>query len=158
MIEIERKFLVKDDSWRKEATHSIEIFQGYFHLAGEGAVRVRIIGEDANLNIKGKADGIARKEFEYKIPVCEAKELLELFCKDRTVAKTRYFVPAKEGLVWEIDEYHGPFQGHFTAELEIPTPDFSFESPLWLGDEKSDDHRFANAALALAQKWPENDK
>lgn len=155
MIEIERKFLVKDDSWRKDATRSTEILQGYFALASSGSVRVRIIGDSANLNIKGKADGISRKEYEYAIPVEEAKELLTLFCQGRTVAKTRYFVPSAEGLVWEIDEYHGPFEGNFTAELEIPTPDFPYVRPSWLGAEKSDDHRFANVALAYSQAWPE---
>ncbi len=154
MIEIERKFLVKNDAWRKDATSSTEILQGYFDLASSGSLRVRIIGDSANLNIKGKAEGIARKEFEYPIPVEEAKELLALFCKDRTIAKTRYFVPSAEGLVWEIDEYHGPFEGHYTAELEIPAQDFAFLRPDWLGEEKSNDHRFANAALAYAQTWP----
>ena len=157
MIEIERKFLVKNDGWRSKATHSLEITQGYFAMAGAGtgAVRIRIIGDAANLNIKGRAEGIARKEFEYPIPVEEAREMLALFCKDRMVVKTRYFVPSNEGLTWEIDEYHGAFEGHYTAELEIPRDDFPFQEPDWLGDEKSGDHRFANAALAQSQRWPE---
>ncbi len=155
-VERERKFLVKDDSWRSQARRSVEILQGYFPMAGGGSFRVRIIGEQANLNLKGKAQGMSRREFEYPIPVEDARELLALFCQNRMVAKTRYFVPAAEpGCQWEIDAYHGPLEGHFTAELEVPREDFPFVRPPWLGEEKTLDGRFANAALAQAGRWPE---
>lgn len=156
MIEIERKFLVEDGAWRSQVTRSVEIVQGYFQRAGNASVRIRVIGDSANLNIKGRVVGCARKEFEYPIPVAEAQEMLRLFCAGRVVAKTRHFVPAAEpGLQWEIDEYHGPFEGHFTAELEIPSEDFVFQRPEWLGEEKTADRRFGNGWLAAAQCWPE---
>ena len=153
-MERERKFLVRDDSWRTQAVGRMEILQGYFDVAGGGSFRVRIAGDQANLNLKGPARGMCRREFEYPIPVEEARELLALFCQGRTVAKTRHFVPAGEGLQWEIDEYHGPLEGHFTAELEVPREEQPFSRPPWLGEEKTLDPRYANAALARAGKWP----
>ncbi len=155
-VEIERKFLVQGDAWRKQATSSVEILQGYFDVHGGPSVRVRIFGDRANLNIKGKAQGASRQEFEYPIPVEDARAMLRDLCPTRQVAKTRYFVPAaEEGLQWEIDVYHGTLEGHATAELEIPQEDFAFQRPEWLGEDKTADHRFSNAALASAGKWPE---
>ncbi len=155
-VEIERKFLVRGEGWRAQATSSVEILQGYFDVRGGPSVRVRIIGECANLNLKGRAQGASRLEFEYPIPLEDARSMLRELCPDRQVAKTRYFVPAAEqGLQWEVDVYHGVFEGHATAEMEIPREDFPFQRPPWLGEEKTDDHRFSNAALAAAGKWPE---
>lgn len=155
-VEIERKFLVQGDGWRDQATSSVEILQGYFDVRGGPAVRVRVAGERANLNIKGRARGASRQEFEYPIPVEDARAMLQELCPGRQVAKTRYFVPAAEpGLRWEIDVYHGALEGHATAELEIPREDYPFQRPEWLGEDKTYDHRFSNAALAAAGKWPE---
>ncbi|MBP5300659.1 MAG: CYTH domain-containing protein [Victivallales bacterium] len=135
---------------------SFPIVQGYFSGQGEASVRVRISGDSkANLNIKSNTVGIKRLEYEYPVPVEEARELLENFCGGRVVRKTRHVVPAGNGLVWEIDEYHGPFAGHFTAEIEVPGEETAFERPEWLGRERTGDPRFTNAALALAQRWPD---
>lgn len=159
ITEIERKFLVKNDDWRSQATANVHILQGYFKRGGAdyASVRIRIIGEKALLTIKGNVVGCSRREFEYEISVTDAEEMLKLFCLGRTVEKIRYFVPAaEEGLNWEIDEYLGPFAGHFTAELEIPSEDFEFQKPIWLGDEKTSDRRYTNASLAMSQHWPED--
>lgn len=158
MIEIERKFLLRDgdQSWRGQAVRSCRIVQGYFESAGRASVRVRVTAEKAVLTIKGPANGCARSEFEYVIPPGDANMMLMQFCGPRTISKTRYFVPAAEaGLTWEIDEYHGALEGGLNAELEIPSADFEFQRPQWLGREVTDDWRYANAALALAQRWPE---
>jgi adenylate cyclase len=159
MLEIERKFEVSGntDDWRRQVVKSFSIVQGYFENHGAASVRVRIGGDTtANLNIKDNSVGISRAEYEYPVPIEEAREMLSRFCDGRIVEKTRHLVPADEaGLCWEIDEYHGPFEGHFTAELEIPTEDFIFQRPAWLGIERTGDPRFTNAALAATQCWPE---
>ena len=161
MLEIERKFEVGSDqaTWRSQVVRSFPIVQGYFADAGQGgaSVRVRISGEDkANLNIKSNDAGICRLEYEYPIPVEDACEMLRDFCRGRVIEKTRHVVAAAEtGLCWEIDEYHGAFAGHFTAEIEIPSADFDFVRPEWLGVERTGDPRFTNAALAQSQRWPE---
>ena len=159
MLEIERKFEVpaEQDGWRMQVVKSFSIVQGYFENHGRASVRVRIVGDStANLNIKDNSVGISRAEYEYPVPIEDAREMLRRFCNGRIVEKTRHLVPAAEaGLYWEIDEYHGPFEGHFTAELEIPTEDFSFQRPAWLGVERTGNPRFTNAALAVTQCWPQ---
>ena len=159
MLEIERKFLIspQDDSWRREVIKSYPIFQGYFKNGGAEAasVRIRITGDKGNLNIKGPG-GIGRAEYSYSIPLSDAQDMMERFCGDRVVKKTRYLVPAAEkGLTWEIDEYHGAFAGHYTAELEIPSEDTPFTKPAWLGREVTGQAQYLNAALANAQRWPD---
>jgi adenylate cyclase len=159
MLEIEHKFLLKKDSaarWKPLAIRQSELYQGYFASNGDGSIRVRIADTQAFLAIKGKASGIARTEFDYPIPLDDAKALLAEFCVGRTIAKTRYFVPAVEaGLTWEIDEYHGALEGNYNAELEVPSEDFPFVRPEWLAQEVTNDHRYTNAALALSQRWPD---
>ncbi len=158
MMEIERKFLVEPtvDGWREAATRKFHIRQGYFEGAGEASVRVRITDDAAYLTIKGAGSGLCRPEFQYRIPVADAETMMDNFCKGRVINKWRYLVPAAEsGLVWEIDEYLGMLEGHFTAELEIPSPDFAFTRPDWLGEELTGDPRYLNASLALAQRWPD---
>lgn len=157
MIEIERKFLIKagDDSWRKEVVRKMEIVQGYIARGG-ATVRIRIQDQQGILCLKGRSPGLTRREFEYPVPVEDARIMLNELCQGRIVAKTRHIVPAAEpGLVWEIDEYHGPFEGHYTAELEIPTENTPYQRPDWLGQEVSLDRRFRNASLADTQLWPE---
>ena len=158
MLEIEHKFLLKPDSaalWKPLAIKQSEILQGYFVSGSDSSIRVRITDGNAFLTIKGKANGIARSEFNYQIPLDDARAMLKEFCSGRTIAKTRYFVPAEEtGLTWEIDEYHGALEGHYNAELEVPSPDFPFKRPEWLAQEVTTDSRYTNAALALNQQWP----
>ncbi len=159
MLEIEHKFLLKagDESWRAQAVRHVEVVQGYL-ATGKTTVRVRLQSDkpDGILCIKGEEAGLARQEFEYRIPASEARAMLDGLCDGRTVAKTRFYMPAEEeGLVWEIDAYHGPFEGHYTAELEVPSAETPFQRPSWLGREVSDDLRYRNAALAAAQRWPD---
>lgn len=144
--EIERKFLLADDSWRASGPERVRMVQGY--LAGGAnspTVRVRIAGEEAFLTIKGKAaaDGISRSEFEYPIPLGDAENMLRTLCGTRIVEKIRYYCGR-----WEIDEYLGLNAGLFTAEIELETPDEAFERPAWLGREVSFESAYSNGALS----------
>ena len=152
-IEIERKFLLKDSSWKDQVTtlpRSLE--QGYFLRAQGGpTVRVRIADDEAFLTIKGRAkgaEGLERSEFEYAIPLEDARMMLAELCQERVVKKLRYYLPAGNGLVWEIDEYLELNAGLFTAEIELPDPETPFEKPDWLGEEVSGDKRYSNGALS----------
>lgn len=152
-IEIERKFLLKDQSWRDQVTSLPRtLIQGYFPRPSGGAtVRVRVADDHAFLTIKGRARGeeqLKRSEFEYEIPVADALAMLEEFCGSRVVKKLRYVLPADNGLFWEIDEYLENNEGLFTAEIELPDTAFSFEAPQWLGDEVSGDSRYSNGSLS----------
>jgi adenylate cyclase len=146
-LEIERKFLVRDDSWRRAVTRSLPMRQGY--LGGEGgaaSVRVRLEGDAARLNIKASVVGSARAEFEYPLPPADARALLEM-CVG-VLQKTRHFVP-HAGMTWEVDEFIGANAGLVVAEIELPAPDHVFAHPAWLGREVTDDRRYYNHHLAL---------
>jgi adenylate cyclase len=143
-IEIERKFLLRDASWRDAADAGTRFVQGY--LGGDQcSVRVRREGDEARLNIKSLALGATRQEFEYAIPVADAEALLGSFCAKR-VEKIRYLVD-HAGKRWEIDEFLGDNAGLVVAEIELDREDEPFERPPWLGDEVTDDTRYYNINL-----------
>ena len=148
-VEIERKFLISSDEWRKDVSSSIPMVQGY--LGGRNStIRVRKSSEGAFLTIKGKASGLVRSEFEYPIPDGDASEILSSLCVDFPVEKIRHIIPAGNGLCWEIDEYLKENHGLFTAEIELPSPDTPFEKPAWLGEEISENKNYTNRSLSRA--------
>jgi len=154
-MEIERKFLVNGDGWRAVAGAGQLCKQGYISSGeGEVTVRVRQIGEKGYLTLKGMAKGISRPEIEYEIPVDEAKFMLQNFCGDRIVSKTRYLAEI-EGHLWEIDEFSGQNQGLIVAEIELETETTNFSKPDWLGKDVSQDWHYTNASLAVNSysKW-----
>ena len=144
-IEIERKFLVKNNQWRAGAIGT-ELRQGYLARDPERAVRVRISSDRAWINIKGPTQGTSRPEFEYEIPLADAGELLALSI-DPPIEKTRYVIE-HEGHRWELDEFHGANAGLLVAEVELITEDATFPLPPWAGEEVSDDPRYFNASLS----------
>lgn len=146
-VEIERKFLVRDDGWRLSVKGSRHYKQGYLAIDGGTTVRVRTDGDRAWLTIKGRGEGIVRPEFEYEIPVAEAAALLAL-CRGRLVGKTRHLVHAG-GLVWEVDEFCADNAGLIVAEIELPAENAAFSRPAWLGEEVTADARYLNANLAV---------
>jgi adenylate cyclase len=145
-IEIERKFLVKNNLWQTDADQGTDFIQGYLTRGGDCSVRVRIEGNKANLNIKSATLGIHRQEFEYAIPLDEAREMLDLFCL-RTVKKKRYKVKYA-GQTWEIDVFEQDNNGLVIAEIELNHADEEFIHPPWLGDEVSSQPRYYNTELA----------
>ncbi len=144
--EIERKFLLSDESWRDVADAGTRFRQGYLIGAERASVRVRIEGDKANLNIKSATLGIHRQEFEYPIPLEEAEELLDTLCEQPQISKTRYLVPYGQH-TWEIDVFDGDNAGLIVAEVELESEEESFERPPWLGDEVSGDTRYYNVCL-----------
>jgi adenylate cyclase len=145
--EIERKFLVRNDSWKKGATGKY-FRQAYIYSDnGECTTRIRIAGDDAFITLKGKSVNITRAEYEYEIPVNDAKEMMNIFCSGSAVEKYRYIVMA-DGAKWEVDEFTGDNQGLVVAEIELPDETAQFVRPEWLGEEVSQDSRYTNACLA----------
>lgn len=143
--EIEHKYLVKDDSWRNLATESHEIMQGYLSREKGRTVRVRTWDSHAYLTIKGPNHGAARAEFEYEIPLADARQLLAL-CPPPVLEKTRHIVMNGHDR-WEVDEFYGDLQGLVTAELEIPSEDYQFTLPPFIGRDVTGDRRFYNSCL-----------
>ena len=142
--EIERKFLVRGEDW-KRAAPGTAMRQGYLSADPERVVRVRIEGDRAALTIKGKSAGAVRGEWEYAIPVADAEELLAL-CPRPLVEKTRYRIE-HAGMLWEIDEFHGDNAGLVVAEIELQAEDQPFGKPDWVTEEVTHDARYYNSNL-----------
>ncbi|MBI1421905.1 MAG: CYTH domain-containing protein [Gammaproteobacteria bacterium] len=145
-IEIERKFLLRDDRWRAQADAGTQYRQGYLIGAKQASVRVRIEGDKAFLNIKSMTLGVRRHEYQYAIPVAEANELLDTLCEKPLVEKTRYIVDYADHR-WEIDVFAGANAGLVVAEVELQSEHESLEVPPWAGIEVSDDPRYYNVNL-----------
>lgn len=146
--EIERKFLLRNDDWRKLASHSTQYRQGYLSDAKSVSVRVRIAGDKGFLNIKSVTLEVSRSEYEYPIPLRDACELLEQFCEKPLIEKTRHFVPYG-GHVWEVDVFDGENAGLVVAEIELSYADEPFQRPPWIGEEVSADPRYYNVSLVM---------
>jgi CYTH domain-containing protein len=158
-LEIERKFLVRDDGWRAAALGpAMAIRQGYLAAGGEAApsVRVRIVGDAGVLTVKGPGT-LARLEFEYPIPLRHADAMFEAgLCAPPLIEKRRTRV-GHAGLVWEIDEFAGCLAGLVLAEVELPSADHALTLPPWAGREVTGDPRYLNATLARANGPPGRD-
>lgn len=146
-LEIERKFLVVSDAWRDQVRSSARLRQGYLNNEEHCSVRVRVVGEQAWLNLKGVTIGAQRLEFEYPIPLPDAHRMLEdLTCKP-IIEKTRHLVEVGRH-TWEIDVFEGDNAGLVVAEIELDDPDEAFEKPAWAGAEVTEDPRYYNSRLS----------
>lgn len=146
--EIEHKYLVTDDSYKSMATERHHIEQGYLNRVPSRTVRVRIIDDHATITIKGVNRGAARPEFEYPIPVSDARQLLEQ-CEQPVIVKTRHIV-IYEGNRWEVDEFGGALRGLVLAELEIPTESYRYPLPPFVGANVTDNPKYYNSQLGTA--------
>ncbi len=161
--EIERKFLVKDESYKNQAVKHYEIRQGYLSKETGRTIRVRIRNNEAFLTIKGPSEnnGLSRFEWEKAIEVEDAKALLELALPGE-IEKTRWIIPAErkdtisdnssvlEGskpLFWEVDEFHGRLDGIVIAEIELEREDEEFDCPAFIGEEVTGDRRYYNSNM-----------
>jgi CYTH domain-containing protein len=120
--------------------------QGYLSSTKKLTVRVRIAGDKAFLTIKGETSGISRMEYEYPIPVEDARVMLAELCEQPIIEKKRYTINY-QGFVWEVDEFFGENEGLLVAEIELEAEGQEFEKPPWVGMEVSSDRRYCNASL-----------
>ena len=164
-IEIERKFLVAGDAWRDAAHEVVPMAQGYINDMGamdrgeqKASVRVRIQGEAAFLNLKSRELGATRQEFDYAIPVADARALLAL-CVGGVIDKRRHYV-RHEGHLWEVDEFVGDNAGLVVAEIELDRADGDFVKPAWAGKQVTDTARYYNLALASRPygQWSDDER
>ena len=148
MLEIERKFLVKNDAFKVEAFRKHVIKQGYLNSNPERAVRVRIKDDSGFLTIKGKSDdtGTTRFEWEKEISREEAEALLKL-CEPGVISKVRFLVKAGQH-TFEVDEFFEENQGLLLAEIELQSATEDFNKPDWLGEEVTGDPRYYNSQLS----------
>ena len=137
-VEIERKFLVSNDEWRRSAVRSVSIRDGLIAAYEDRKVRVRISGDMATIVIKGPRTGFARPEFEYEIPLPDAQRILSSICGDDRLEKQRFFVE-ETGAMWSVDVYCGLLQGTVLAEVELEDETQKLILPRWVGKEVTGD-------------------
>lgn len=147
--EIERKFLVVDDSYRELSESITEIRQGYLMREPEAVVRVRVRGNHGYLTVKSKNHGASRGEWEYEVPVTDAMEMLSLCNPSTIIDKVRYQCGR-----WEVDEFHGRLAGLRVAEIELESEHEEFALPSFVGREVTGDARYYNSNLAAASEVP----
>ncbi len=145
--EIERKFLVDPEKLPAlEDPHIIR--QGYIPGSLTATVRIRISDNDAYLTIKGRATGLTRSEFEYPVPLSDARQMLEELCNGEVIEKKRYLLPYA-GHVWEIDLFEGKNRGLIVAEIELSDENEIFKKPEWITEEVSYDPKYRNSNLIV---------
>lgn len=155
-LEIERKFLVTGDGWKALVESSGLLRQGYLSSNAKATVRVRS-WDDARavLTLKGRTTGMSRAEYEYDIPMDDAREMLEM-ARPHVLEKRRHIVPVG-GLTWEVDVFEGRHLGLIIAEVELESEDQRVELPDWVGTEVTDDDRYFNASLSRTDGIPDRD-
>lgn len=149
MIEIERKFLVTSDSFKKEAYKVERIIQGFLNRDPERTVRVRLVDDKGILTVKGLSsdDGLSRFEWEKEISKGDAKALLE-FCEKGVIDKLRYKIK-RDHHTFEVDEFFGENEGLTIAEVELNSVEEEFGKPNWLGNEVTGDIKYYNSQLSI---------
>jgi adenylate cyclase len=146
-IEIERKFLLAGDGWRELVTRSERLRQGYLVSGAGVTVRVRTVDDRLGyLTIKSGSSGLARAEFEYDIPMKDAREMLAL-CRGAEIEKVRHSLRLGGG-DWVVDEFGGRHQGLILAEVELPSETAEIAPPAWLGAEVTGNPQYYNSRLA----------
>ncbi|CAM5768609.1 CYTH domain-containing protein [Labrys miyagiensis] len=146
-VEIERKFLVRSDDWRREILSSATIRQGYFCRTPLLRARIRVFGDKGFITLKSEPGMMTRYEFEYEIPKSEAMEIIKRFSIEPLVVKTRYDV-MHEGTLWAVDVFGGSNAGLVLAEVELEREDQAIAIPSWAGEEVTSDRRYGNSNLA----------
>ena len=148
-FEIERKFLVIDNSFIQDAFEKKQITQGYICKEKQHTIRIRRSNDKAFLTIKGEssANGLSRLEWEKEISLDDA-QTLETLCTDHIIEKTRYLVDFEKS-IFEIDIFEGNNIGLVMAEIELPSEDTIFKKPKWLGKEVTGDKRYYNSYLSI---------
>jgi adenylate cyclase len=145
-VEIERKFLVVNDLWRRHVISSSDIKQAYLSNQVNVTVRIRIYHDKAILTIKGPTRGISRDEFEYAVPVDDAQKMLDLRQTGVVIEKTRHKIKCGEH-IWDLDIFYGENEGLKMAEVELESESEEFQMPEWAGPEVTGDRRYANSNL-----------
>ena len=146
--EIERKFLVRSEAFKAQATTSYEIEQGYLCKDPNKTIRVRIRDKQAFLTIKSATlrEGLAKFEWEREIELVDAKELMAI-CLPGVISKTRYIIPTDNERKWEVDVFHGRLDGLVLAEIELGDEHEPYSRPEWLGEEVTGQPQYYNANM-----------
>lgn len=146
-LEIEHKYLVINDDYKKMAERHVDIKQGYLNRSPHRTVRVRTVDDKGYFTVKGITIGGVREEYEYEIPYEDALNILKL-AEPGIVEKTRYYIRF-EDRVWEVDEFHGGLQGVVIAEVELNNPDQPYDRPSFIGKDITGNPDYYNSNLKV---------
>jgi adenylate cyclase len=149
-LEIERKFLVANHSWKNSVVRSVRIRDGLIANNKGHKARVRIANDVATIALKSGRRGLVRDEFEYAIPYSDAEEMLRIMCDGNVVDKVRHFV-SHAGNTWQVDVYEGLLDGVVLAEIELTDADQKVILPDWIGAEVSADPRYRKVNMVAAR-------
>ncbi|MCK5851781.1 CYTH domain-containing protein [bacterium] len=144
--EIERKYLLTDNSWKNSVVGKAALRQGYIAKSNGCLVRIRISDKEAWITVKGKQVSFTRPEFEYQIPISDAEELLKEFSSENQIIKTRFFLEYQENK-WIVDVFEGQNYGLIIAEIELESEMSDFALPPWIGEDVTTDFRYTNSNL-----------
>ena len=144
--EIEHKYIVTGKEFIDMATESHNIKQGYLCKDKERTIRIRIMDTTAFVTIKGETHGDTRAEYEYPLPLDDAMSMMDSLCINPIIEKTRYIVPFK-GNNWEVDMFKGFLDGLILAEIEIPSSEYKYDIPPFVGKNVTNDARYYNSNL-----------
>lgn len=150
-VEIERKFLIANESWRFSVTRATRLRDGILAFYDGRKIRIRFYDDKATLTVKGPRKGLSRDEFEYEIPSSDGLILLEQHCKGDVLEKTRHHVMVG-GYEWFIDEYHGLLDGIILAEVELQSEDSAPTLPDWIGIEVTGIGKYRKTTMVKARK------
>ena len=150
-LEIERKYLIANNDWTSEVSHSVRLRDGLIAHSEDRKVRVRFYDDRATLTIKGPRHGLSRDEFEYEIPAEDGLRLLTHHCVTEILEKTRYHI-SFGGFDWTVDQYHGRLDGVVLAEIELPSEECVFPKPAWLGREVTGEAEYRKINMLAARR------
>ena len=150
-LEIERKFLVANDDWKKSVTRVVKIRDGLIANTDGRKARVRIANEEASIALKSQRVGISRSEFEYPIPRSDAEQMLREMCDGNVLDKVRHCVSVA-GATWNVDVYQGVLSGVVLAEIELRHPEEDVRLPEWLGKEVTGDPSYRKSTCLLNER------
>ena len=146
-IEIERRFLVKNEDWKSQIVLSEDFSQAYLNSSlEEWTTRVRVIDKKKSyLTLKSSLNGLINYEFEYSIPLPDAVELIKL--SKYKITKTRYrLIINKKN--WVVDIFDGSNSSLKIAEIELHSESEEIQVPSWCGQEITGIKTLSNASLA----------
>ena len=148
-FEIEHKYLVINDEFRKMAFKVLKIKQGYLNRSPDRTVRIRTVDDKGFLTVKGRNKGDKRLEFEYEIPYSDAMHIFQL-AEPGVIIKNRYLVKY-DSLIWEVDEFQGQLKGVVVAEVELPESGMDYSKPPFVGEEITGNPRYYNSILSSGE-------
>ena len=147
MLELERKFLLKNDSWKEDVFLTSEIEQGYISSSDISSTMVRIKDGIGYIIVKSNKHKLERETFEYEIDQEEARNMIDLFSLYVPIKKTRHLVDTGDGLLWEIDEFHEENEGLVVAEIEMKDENNDLYLPDWIGEEVTANPKYYNSEI-----------